>query len=165
MLELGQFKKLEKYPIKMIENKMKRTLRKIKNYFDEKEYKKLYPTGSRPRSFHETAKVHKLGKGEDLNELTIRSIFSNIETATYETAKYLNSLLSLIGKSERELVNTETFIKHIKGQRIRDDSQMISFDIKSLLASLPLNETVNVILKKVYDENKIVTNILRSALK
>ena len=125
----------------------------------------MYPTGSRPRLFHETAKVHKLGKGEDLNELTIRSIFSNIETATYERAKYLNSLLSLIGKLERELVNTETFIKHIKGQRIRDDSQMISFDIKSLLASLPLNETVNVILKKVYDENKIVTNILRSALK
>ena len=33
MLELGQFKKLEKYPIKMIENKMKRTLPKYKELF------------------------------------------------------------------------------------------------------------------------------------
>ena len=34
ILELGQFKKLKKDPTKTIENKMQRTLRKIKNYFD-----------------------------------------------------------------------------------------------------------------------------------
>ena len=99
---------------------MQRTLRKIKTYFDEKEYKKLYPTVSRPGLFYGTAKVHKLGKGEGLNELTMRLIISNIGTATYETAKYLNSLLAPLGKSERSLINTETFIKYIKGQKIPD---------------------------------------------
>ena len=34
ILEVGQFKKLEKDPTKTIESKMK--IRKIKNYFDEK---------------------------------------------------------------------------------------------------------------------------------
>ena len=42
-------------------------------YFDEKEYKKIQ--GSRPGLFYGTAKVHKLGKGEDLNELTTRPLF------------------------------------------------------------------------------------------
>ena len=116
MLELGQFKKLEKDPIKTTENKIKRTLQKIKNYFDEKEYKKLYPMGSRPGLLYETVKVHKLRKGEDLNEVTIRSIISNIETATYETAKYLNSSLSPLGRSKRNLVNTETLKNTLKAK-------------------------------------------------
>ena len=42
---------------------------------------------------------------------------------------------------------------------------MISFDVKSLFTNVPLNETINIILRKVYDENKIVTTIPRSILK
>ena len=53
---------------------MQSTLRKVKNYFDVNEYKKLYPPGSRPGLFYRTVKVHKLGKGEGLNELTMRPI-------------------------------------------------------------------------------------------
>ena len=50
----------------------------------------------------------------------MRSIISNIETTTYETGKYLNLLLAPLGKSERSLLNRETFIKHIKDQKIPD---------------------------------------------
>ena len=125
----------------------------------------MYPTGSRPGLFYGTAQVHKLGKGEGLNELTMRPIISNIRTATYDTAKYLNSLLAPLGKTDCSLLNTESFIKDIKGQRIPDGYQMISFDVKSLFTNVPLNETINIILRKVYDENKIVTNIPRSVLK
>ena len=64
---------------------MQRTLRKIKQHLDENEYKRMYPTGSRPGLFYTTAKVLKLQKGEGLNELTIQPITSNIGTATYET--------------------------------------------------------------------------------
>ena len=46
------------------------------------------------------AKVHKLQYNQGLNELTVRPIISNIGTATYETAKYLNNLLSPLGKSQ-----------------------------------------------------------------
>ena len=63
------------------------------------------------------------------------------------------------------LLNTETFLNHIKDQRIPDGYQMISFNVKSLFTNLPLNETIDIISRKVYDENKIVTNIPRSVLK
>ena len=59
-------------------------------------------------------------KWKAFNELKMRSIISNIETTTYETGKYLNLLLAPLGKSERSLLNRETFIKHIKDQKIPD---------------------------------------------
>ena len=42
---------------------------------------------------------------------------------------------------------------------------MISLDVKSLSANVPLNEAIDIILRKVYHENKIVANILTSMLK
>ena len=42
---------------------------------------------------------------------------------------------------------------------------MISFDVKSFFTNVPLNETIDIILGKVYDENKIVINKPKSILK
>ena len=72
-----------------------RTLRKIKQHLDENEYKRMYPTGSRPGLFYTTAKVQKLQSGEGLNELTMRPIISNVGTATYETAKFFSTNMKI----------------------------------------------------------------------
>ena len=77
---------------------MQRTLRKIKPHLNENEYKRMYPTGSRPGLFYTTAKVHKLQSAEGLKELTMRPIFSNIGTATYETVKFFKFSVSTIRK-------------------------------------------------------------------
>lgn len=102
-------------------------------------YKKLYPTGSGPGLF--SGKVNKLGKGEGFNELTVRYIIPNIGTATYETAKQLNSLLAPFRKSEHRNI-----YKPLNGQRISDSCQIISFDDKSLFTNVTLNETIDIIL-------------------
>ena len=94
----------------------------------------MYPTGSKPGLFYTTAKVHKLQSGERLNEL--KTIVSNDGTATYETAKFLNSLLAPLGKSDRSLLNTEAFVKQVKGQRIPEDYKMMSFDVKNLFTNI-----------------------------
>ena len=96
----------------------------------------MYPTGSKPGLFYTSAKVHKLQSGERLNELKMRPIVSNDGTATYETAKFLNSLLAPLGKSDRSLLNTEAFVKQVKGQRIPEDYKMISFDVKNLFTNI-----------------------------
>ena len=96
----------------------------------------MYPTGSKPGLFYTTAKVHKLQSGERLNQLKMRPIVSNDGTATYETAKFLNSLLAPLGKSDRSLLNTEAFVKQVKGQRIPEDYKMISFDVKNLFTNI-----------------------------
>ena len=114
ILDSKQFKKLKKDPTKTLENKMQRTLRKIKQHLDENEYKRMYPTDSRPGLFYTTAKMHKLQSGEGLNELTMRPIVSNVGTATYETTKFLNSLLAPLGKSDRSILNIEAFVNKLK---------------------------------------------------
>ena len=61
--------------------------------------------------------------------------------------------------------NTEIFINHINSQRVCDGHQFLLFDIKSFFTKVPLNETIDIIFKKIYDENKVVTNITRLTLK
>ena len=42
---------------------------------------------------------------------------------------------------------------------------MISFDVESLFTNVPLDKTIDVIFKKVYNESKIQTNIPKIVLK
>ena len=42
---------------------------------------------------------------------------------------------------------------------------MILFDVKSLFTNAPLDETISIILQKIYDEGKIETNIPRNEMK
>ena len=133
--------------------------------FTEREYKQLYPTGSKPGAFYGNAKVHKLRKGKGLKELTLRPIASNVGTATYNTAKYLANLLALLAKSDYTIINTAVFINRLKKQRIPRKYKMISFDVKILFTNVPLNETISIVLRKIYDEGKIETNIPRNVMK
>ena len=98
ILETEQFRKFEADLTKTIEGKLQQMFRSIKKAFTEREYKRLYPTDSKPSAFYGNAKVHKLKKDEGLKELTLRSIVSNVGTATYNTANYSANLLAPLGK-------------------------------------------------------------------
>ena len=138
----------------------------IKYYIRSKTYSpQLYPTGSKPGAFYGNAKVHKLQKGEGLKELTLRTIVSNVGTATYNTAKYLANLLALLAKSDYTIINTADFINRLKKERIPRKYKMISFDVKSLFTNVSLDETISIVLRKIYDEGKIETNIPRHVMK
>lgn len=104
-LETNQFKHLGKDdPTKSTERKVQTSLRKIKQHLPENIYRKLYPTGLRAGQFYGLAKIHKLKKGQGINELPLRPIVSNIGTATYDLAKYLAKLLSPLNKSQYSFI-------------------------------------------------------------
>ena len=73
--------------------------------------------------------VYKLQGNQSLNELRVRPIISSTVTATYETGKYLNSLLSLLGKSHYTVLNSKEFVKKIKAERI----PMATISFRSML--------------------------------
>ena len=81
MVATKQFSKLDYDPTSKLESKVQRSLRKIKSKLPENVYKKLYPTGSYPGKFYGNAKVHKLSTN-NIDDLTLRPILSNISTAT-----------------------------------------------------------------------------------
>ena len=122
-------------------------------------YKRLYPTSSIPGSFYAIAKVHKLNEREGIDKLTLRPIISNIGTTTYEIARYLAELFPPLGKSKHTVSNAKDFISRLKTKRIQKWFKMVLLDGKSLVTSGPFEETVDIILNKIYDEKKIETNI------
>ena len=165
IVEAGQFRKLEIDPTKTIEGKLQQMLRSINNMFTEREYKQLHPTSSKPGAFYGNAKVHKLRKGEGLKELTFRPIVSDVRTATYNRAKYLANLLTPLRESNYTIFSTADFINRLKKERIPRKYKMISFDVKVLFTNVPLDETISTILRKIYDEGEVETNIPRNGMK
>ena len=59
------------------------------------EYCQLYPTGSNPGRFYDSAKLYKLPTNTIIEELPIRSVVFNIGTVSYRLAKDLGYNLSL----------------------------------------------------------------------
>ena len=57
---------------------------------------------------------------------------------TYQLSKYLTKVLKPLTESRHKLQSTENFIDAIKTIQIPDDHKLVSFDVKSLFTSIPL---------------------------
>ena len=161
----SQFLQVDKDPTASIERKVQRTLRKIKDKIPALLYSKIYPTGSSPGLFYGTGKFRKVKGNGNVEDLLLRPIISNIRTATYELAKYLAKILKLLDQSQYAIKRSTSFIKTLKKQMIPPGYQMMSFDIVSLFTNVSLEETINIIIKRIYDKNEINTNIPKQEMK
>jgi len=121
LLQSDQFVKLKKDPTKTIETKIQKAVRKIKSKLTPLQYQSVYPSGSQPGRFYGTAKIHKLREGDNVNQLPLRPIISNVNTASYHLAKYLAKLLSPLSKSEYTVKSTNDFIHKLRQQEIPRD--------------------------------------------
>ena len=93
MLNTKRFSKMIIDPTKLREATIQRVVRKIKNKRTTQEYNRLYPTGSFPGKFYRTAETHKLISNDKVDQLPVRSIFSNIGTVTCNLTSYLLVIL------------------------------------------------------------------------
>ena len=165
ILDSNQFTKLDQDPTCYMENEVQRTLRKVKSTMPQNVYSKLYPSGSCPSKFHRTAKMHKL-LTNNVDDLPIRPIVSNTGTATYpKTAKNLAKLSSLLGTSDYTISNTKTFVKQIRKMEVPLGYKPVSFDVTSLFTNVPLDKTIEIILKRVYKKKEIITTIQKHEMK
>ena len=165
LLNSNQFNKLSHDPTKSVENKVKRALRKIKTKLSQQDYVKLYPTGSAPGKSYDIAKTQKMPENGTIEDLSLRPIVSNIGTASYHLAKYLAKVLSPLSKSEYRVNSTTDFLKSIRNLKIPNKHRVISFDVKALFTNVPLDYTINLILRRIYDNHEIDTNNSKKELK
>ena len=71
--------------------------------------------------------------------IPMRPIVSFCGSPTYELSKYLTTILKpLTNNSKHKLQSTENFIDAIKTIQIPNDYKLVSFDVKSLFTSIPL---------------------------
>ena len=97
-------------------------------------YYRLRCSVPQPPKLYGLPKLHKPG-------FPMRPIVSFSRSPTYQLSKYLTRttiLQPLTDKSKRKLQSTEDFIDAIKTVQIPDNYKLVSFDVKSLFTSIPL---------------------------
>ena len=145
-----KFHKLDYDPTIEREAKLRNQLSRLhstKQAIDKPTLKRIIPSGSRPGVMYGLSKIHKANS-------PIRPIISAVGTYNYKLAKYLVEILTpllddnvIIIKDVFDFVNKVSNIPVINNQRI------ISFDVVSLFTNIPVNETIDLILKLCYTDN------------
>ena len=171
-----EFVELDEDPTKSFQDKVQRTLLEMKKCFETKVYEKIYPSSARPGLYYGLAKVHKIanqmsggGSPEERSNaahiLPLRPVISNIGTATYELSRYLAGVLKPLTKSEYSVESSKDFVDMLSNKSLPPGFSLVSFDVVSLFTKVPLDFTIDLILKKIYDDKAIVTKISRQRMK
>ena len=136
----------------------------MKSKFTKQEYKRLFPTGSNTGKFYDTAKLHKLSTFGAVDQLPSRPIISKFGTASYQLAKRLGTLLLSLRKNQYTINSTKSFMSFIKHQKVSNGHKIVSFDVASLFTNVPLDTTIEFILKRMHGNNKINTSISKTEM-
>ena len=90
---------------------------------------------------------------------------SNINTVTYHLSKHLSKVLSPLRESEYNIKSTKDCIWKIKEELIPAGYEILLFDVKPLFTNVPLDQKIDVILSRSYDQKELKTPITRSEMK
>ena len=145
------------------EASIQRFLRKLKqkNFFNEIEYDKLYPSGYAPDRIYGTPKMHKFFSSDSFPKL--RPIVSSISTFIYNRTRSLCDLLSPLVPNDYSCKNTFSFISQIKNSNL-SEKFLVSYHVTSLFTNIPLQETIDIAISLIFNHNPNL-NITRKELK
>ena len=128
------YEELKRDPTPSLQRKLNSKLLNLKktDVIDIQRYNRLRCRVPQPPKLYGLPKLHK-------PNIPMRPIVSFCGSPTYEVSKYLTTILKPLTKESRhKLQSTETFIDAIKTVQIPDDYKLVSFDVKSLFTSIPL---------------------------
>ena len=125
---------LKRDPTPALQRKLNSKLLQLKkaDAIDIRRYNRLRCPVPQPAKLYGLPKLHK-------PNVPMRPIVSFCGSPTYELSKYLTTILKpLTDESRHKLQSTENFIDAIKTLQVPDDHKLVSFDVKSLFTSIPL---------------------------
>ena len=125
---------LKRDPTPALQRKLNSKLLDLKktDAIDIQRYNRLRCRVPQPPKLYGLPKLHK-------PNIPMRPIVSFCGSPTYQLSKYLTTVLKpLTDESRHKLQSTENFIDAIKTVQVPDDYKLVSFDVKSLFTSIPL---------------------------
>ena len=125
---------LKRDPTPALQRKLNSKLLDLKktDAIDIQRYNRLRCRVPQPPRLYGLPKRHK-------PNIPMRPIVSFCGSPTYQLSKYLTTVLKpLTDESRHKLQSTENFIDAIKTVQVPDDYKLVSFDVKSLFTSSPL---------------------------
>ena len=138
---------LKKDPTRQTERNLLHVLRDLKKNkrINESCYNRVKPSegSSKPAQFYGRLKIHKV-------DMPLRPVVSTIGSSTYALSKRLSSILRpLVGTSGRILQNTHDLVESMENIELQEDELMVSYDVKSLFTSIPVEETILICERKL----------------
>ena len=111
---------------------------------------------NQPGRFSTTAKPHRL---TSLNDITVRNskllpIMDLTGTYTY-TSKFIVNVLRPPSKNQYTISDTLKFPDLLKSANINVNYEDLSYDVESLFTSIPVAETIEYILKRIYTNKEL----------
>ena len=116
-----------------MKNSIDSELKKLKSSgeLSSAEYKLFYVNTAVTPRFYSFIKTHK-------HNNPIRPIVSFIDSPTYQTAKFLNEILSpLTDDAPQKLKNSAEVKELLENVIIPSDHTLVSFDVRSLFTNIP----------------------------
>ena len=117
----------------------------------------LTPNGLSPARLYGLPKIHKALVDGFPN---YRPIISQIGSPTYKIAKYLLDFISPITKNEYTLKDSFEFVSMIDKQDHK--SSICSYDIDFLFTNVPLEETIEIVIKNVFGRKRKINGLSKS---
>ena len=135
------------------------------NFKSHPRYNNMRPVSYQPARFFKTAKTHKFDGYSSINanNLKLRSIIDQWNTFTYSATKIVSDYLQPIAQNEYVIKDTLLFAEMIKYDILDPEEEYVSYDVESLFTSIPVSETIDYIIKEIY-ENKVIKPMCKSKL-
>ena len=122
---------------------------KQKNFLNEIEYDKLYPSGSAPARIYGTPKMHKLSSSDSFPK--VHQIVSSIGTFNYNLARFICDFSPLV-PDDYSCKDTLTFASQIKNENF-SKKILVSYDVTRLFTNIPFQETIDVAINLIFNPN------------
>ena len=126
-------------------------------------YRHLYPNGSHIGVMYGLPKVHK-------DNCPMRPVCSAVGTSTYQLSKYVAEVIKPAASNIHGTDPNDTFqfLQEIKGLDL-SRYYMVSYDVCSLFTNIPLAETIQICLDRLYRSDNLVSpslpeHVLRNLL-
>ena len=142
------YKVLKKDPTAVFSRKIKKSLQELRQaeVIDEPLKRRLSPTSTLTPRFYGLPKVHKPGT-------PLRPIVASRGSITYNLARYIADTLSpLMGRNGYSLKNSAEMVKELREVTLDEDDILISFDVKALFTSVPVDQSLDIILERLQND-------------
>ena len=140
------FEQLQEDPTFQKEDKLQKLLLRQNNigFITENEYKFTRPVGSQPGRAYGLPKIHK-------ENVPLRLIISACNTFNYKLSKLLARKLKHLRSGPNIVTDTFKFAEELYKLKLDEGRiKMISLDVTSLFTRVPLKQTIQLILEKIY---------------
>jgi len=146
--DASKFSKIRKDPTDSLKREINKLIVELNNLSDSVKFRKLQGKYE-PGYIYANPKIHKR-----IIDPPFRPIISQIGTVTYDIAKQLNNIVMKYMPRRYVVRSSYEFITMLRAKH-PGNNIIASLDVESLFTNVPVEQTIDIILKNVYEHDEL----------